>query len=90
MQRGLDVDHPVYPDREAVFRRYAWMQWTEDEIRTGEPFARLLTAPHDGKPEILIDPDAVSSAWTAAGRVRAFAAGSKRNPLAKVARRFIG
>lgn len=27
-----------------MFRRLAWAQWTLDEISTGEPFARLLTA----------------------------------------------
>lgn len=28
--------------RLAMFRRLAWAQWTMDEIRAGEPFARLL------------------------------------------------
>ena len=52
-------------------------------------FARLLSLPHDGKPAILLDPDAVPSAWTLAGRVRAAARG-RRNPLAAIARRFVG
>jgi len=88
MRRGLDVDNPVYPDREPVFRRYAWMQWTEDEIRSGEPFARLLSLRHDGRPEILRDPDPVPPVWTMAGRVRAVAAGYK--PLARIVQRLAG
>jgi hypothetical protein len=90
MRRGLDVDQPIYPDRESVFRRYAWMQWTEAEIRSGEPFARLLALPHDGKPAVLLDPDAVPAAWTLTGRVRALAAQHGRNPLAKLAQRLVG
>jgi hypothetical protein len=88
MRRGLDVDNPIYPDREPVFRRYAWQQWTEEEIRSGEPFARLLSLPHDGRPEILLDPDPVPSAWTMAGRVRAAVAG--RKPFDRIAQRLIG
>ena len=30
--------------RLAAFRRMAWAQWRLEELRTGEPFARLLTA----------------------------------------------
>lgn len=31
-------------DRLAMFRRMAWSMFTLDEIRTGEPIARLTTA----------------------------------------------
>lgn len=91
MRRGLDVDNPVYPDREAVFSRYAWMQWTEDEIRSGEPFARLLALPHDGRPKAIVDPEPVAPAWTLAGRMRALVEKrSHRSPLARAVRQLVG
>lgn len=34
----------VRPDRLPVLQRLAWAQWTEAELATGEPFARLLRA----------------------------------------------
>jgi hypothetical protein len=30
------------PERQPVFERLAWAQWTVDEIAGGEPFRRLL------------------------------------------------
>lgn len=88
MKPGLDVDHPVYPDREPVFRRYAWMQWTEAEIRSGEPFVRLLALPHDGRPAVIEEPAPVADAWTFAGRARAAMAESRA--LARIVQRLRG
>jgi hypothetical protein len=91
MKPGLDVDRPVYPDRLPVFERYAWQQWSEDEVRSGEPFARLLELPHDGRPATFEDPAPVDPIWTLAGRVRAtVAARSAQNPVARLARLMVG
>ena len=69
-RRGTDVDHPAYPDREPVFERLAWCQWTPEEIATGEPFARLLDLPHDRVPQAIPDPFTLPAATTARGLVR--------------------
>jgi len=67
---GLDVEAPIYPDRQPVFERLAWCQWTPEEIATGEPLARLLDLPHDGAPVRLEEPTAVRPHYTLLGRVR--------------------
>lgn len=37
------LEQPIAePDRNKAFQRMAWAQWTHDEIRSGEAFARLL------------------------------------------------
>jgi hypothetical protein len=67
---GLDVEAPIYPERQPVFERLAWCQWTPAEIATGEPLARLLDLPHDGTPVRLEEPPAVRPHYTLLGRVR--------------------
>lgn len=37
-----DLENPFLGDRLPMFRRLAWSQWSVDEIRSGEPFRRLL------------------------------------------------
>ena len=69
-RRGTDVDHPAYPDREPVFERLAWCQWTPEEIATGEPFARLLDLPHDRVPQAVADPFTLPAAVTPRGLLR--------------------
>jgi hypothetical protein len=91
MKPGLAVDHPIYPDREPVLERHAWQQWNADEIRSGEPFARLLDLPHDGRPVAIEDPAPISPVWTLAGRIRGkVGALSPRNPIARMARALVG
>ncbi|MGK9169764.1 hypothetical protein KXR53_25855 [Inquilinus limosus] len=67
---GLDVEAPIFPDRQPVFERLAWCQWSAAEIATGEPIARLLAQPHDGLPVQVEDLPAVASQYTALGRLR--------------------
>lgn len=67
---GLDVDHPIFPDREPTFERLAWGQWSGAEIATSEPFARLLALPHDGTPAPVEDLPAIGSRYTLMGRLR--------------------
>jgi hypothetical protein len=67
---GLDVESPIYPDRQPVFERLAWCQWSPAEIATGEPLGRLLDLPHDGAPVTLREPEAVRPRYTLLGRVR--------------------
>lgn len=45
--RGIEsIENPPTVDRLATFQRLAWMQWSVDEITTGEPFERLRNAAH--------------------------------------------
>jgi hypothetical protein len=67
---GLDIEAPVFPDRQPVFERLAWCQWNATEIATGMPFARLVEQPHDGLPVLVEDLPAVPSCYTMAGRLR--------------------
>ena len=67
---GLDVEAPIYPDRQPVFERLAWCQWTAEEIATGEPFARLLELPHDRVPQAVPDPFTLPAAATPRGLLR--------------------
>lgn len=69
-RRGTDVDHPAYPEREPVFERLAWCQWTREEIATGEPFARLLDLPHDRVPQAIAEPFTLPAAVTQRGLLR--------------------
>jgi hypothetical protein len=67
---GLDVEAPIYPDRQPVFERLAWCQWSPAEIATGEPLGRLLDLPHDGTPVRVEEPTAVRPHYTLLGRMR--------------------
>jgi len=71
---GLDVEHPVTPDRDPVLERIAWCQWTAEEVAGGEPFARLFELPHSGQAEQVEDLAPISAMWTPAGRLRAVGA----------------
>lgn len=70
-RRGIDVDNPAYPDREPVFERLAWCQWTAEEIASGEPFARLLDLPHDRVPQMIPEPFTIPTGRTWRGELRA-------------------
>lgn len=39
---GLDIESPVYPEREPVLDRLAWAQWTETELSDGTAWRHLL------------------------------------------------
>ena len=41
---NLGIESPFLGDRLPMFQRLAWSQWTANEIRTGEPLARLINA----------------------------------------------
>lgn len=71
---GLDIEHPVMPDRIPVLERIAWTQWTAEEVAGGEPFARLFDLPHSGQPEPVEDLLPIADHWTSAGRLRALGA----------------
>lgn len=40
------IEDPPTVDRLETFQRLAWMQWSVDEIQSGEPFERLRNAAH--------------------------------------------
>ena len=42
-ERGLArIERPSYPDRQPVFERLAWAQWSLEEVAAGDPFRHLL------------------------------------------------
>jgi hypothetical protein len=91
MRPGLDVEHPAYPEREPVLQRLAWLQWNADEIRSGEPFARLVELPHDGIPAMIKYPPAALPVWTLRGRMRGLVAASPdHSPVARLVRGLLG
>lgn len=71
---GIDIEHPLMPEREPVLERIAWSQWSTAELASGEPFARLFDLSHSGEPQMIEDLLPIPSMWTPAGRLRALGA----------------